>query len=402
MMKKSKYLIPVLLLLAACGAKETPVRDLEAERLYKISTLDTTTLRTIIDPDTVEGFDLLDNLTAQAWILIDDKTGFVISEKKSRERMYIASLTKMMTCLLALEHGSDSDSVYITQSDYVSRDSRVKPDQGYLLRDLINEMMLVSDNDAAYAIARHIGGDTTAFYNKMNEKAAYLGMTATHYDNPNGLPNDSNYSSAYDQLRLVRYSMEDSVFAQVVGSREARVPLLDGRHMDCINTNRLLFTYDGCIGVKTGFTDEAGRCLVSAASQNGVTLICVTLNDRDDWNDHIALYDYGFSNISAYSPKKINLKIPCVGGVSDIVNAVCGNAEPILLGADESKRVKRKIVTESFLYAPVKKGGTVGSVEYYLDGRLLKSYKLTAENDIETEKVKTGFWQKIKELFNYG
>lgn len=301
MMKKSKYIIPVLLFLAACGAKETPVRDLEAERLYKISILDTTTLKTIIDPDTVEGFDLLNNLTAQAWILIDDKTGYVISEKKSRERMYIASLTKMMTCLLALEHGSDSDSVYITQSDYVSRDSRVKLDQGYLLRDLINEMMLVSDNDAAYAIARHIGGDTTAFCNKMNEKAAYLGMTATHYDNPNGLPNDSNYSSAYDQLRLVRYCMEDSVFAQVVGSREARVPLLDGRHMDCINTNRLLFTYDGCLGVKTGFTYQAGACLAVSAERDGVRLYVILLksqNMRLRFKEAAVLLDYGFRVMS--------------------------------------------------------------------------------------------------------
>ena len=301
MMKKSKYIIPVLLFLAACGAKETPVRDLEAERLYKISILDTTTLKTIIDPDTVEGFDLLNNLTAQAWILIDDKTGYVISEKKSRERMYIASLTKMMTSLLALEHGSDSDSVYITQSDYVSRDSRVKLDQGYLLRDLINEMMLVSDNDAAYAIARHIGGDTTAFCNKMNEKAAYLGMTATHYDNPNGLPNDSNYSSAYDQLRLVRYCMEDSVFAQVVGSREARVPLLDGRHMDCINTNRLLFTYDGCIGVKTGFTYQAGACLAASAERDGVRLYVILLksqNMRLRFKEAAVLLDYGFRVMS--------------------------------------------------------------------------------------------------------
>ena len=301
MMKKSKYIIPVLLFLAACGAKETPVRDLEAERLYKISILDTTTLKTIIDPDTVEGFDLLNNLTAQAWILVDDKTGYVISEKKSRERMYIASLTKMMTCLLALEHGSDSDSVYITQSDYVSRDSRVKLDQGYLLRDLINEMMLVSDNDAAYAIARHIGGDTTAFCNKMNEKAAYLGMTATHYDNPNGLPNDSNYSSAYDQLRLVRYCMEDSVFAQVVGSREARVPLLDGRHMDCINTNRLLFTYDGCLGVKTGFTYQAGACLAASAERDGVRLYVILLksqNMRLRFKEAAVLLDYGFRVMS--------------------------------------------------------------------------------------------------------
>ena len=301
MMKKSKYIIPVLLFLAACGAKETPVRDLEAERLYKISILDTTTLKTIIDPDTVEGFDLLNNLTAQAWILIDDKTGYVISEKKSRERMYIASLTKMMTSLLALEHGSDSDSVYSTQSDYVSRDSRVKLDQGYLLRDLINEMMLVSDNDAAYAIARHIGGDTTAFCNKMNEKAAYLGMTATHYDNPNGLPNDSNYSSAYDQLRLVRYCMEDSVFAQVVGSREARVPLLDGRHMDCINTNRLLFTYDGCIGVKTGFTYQAGACLAASAERDGVRLYVILLKSKNmslRFKEAAVLLDYGFRVMS--------------------------------------------------------------------------------------------------------
>jgi D-alanyl-D-alanine carboxypeptidase/D-alanyl-D-alanine carboxypeptidase (penicillin-binding protein 5/6) len=215
--------------------------------------------------------------------------------------MYIASLTKMMTCLLALEHGSDSDSVYITQSDYVSRDSRVKPDQGYLLRDLINEMMLVSDNDAAYAIARHIGGDTTAFYNKMNEKAAYLGMTATHYDNPNGLPNDSNYSSAYDQLRLVRYSMEDSVFAQVVGSREARVPLLDGRHMDCINTNRLLFTYDGCIGVKTGFTYQAGACLAASAERDGVRLYVILLKSKNmslRFKEAAVLLDYGFRVMS--------------------------------------------------------------------------------------------------------
>ena len=301
MMKKSKYIIPVLLFLAACGAKETPVRDLEAERLYKISILDTTTLRTIIDPDTVEGFDLMDNLTAQAWILIDDKTGYVISEKKSRERMYIASLTKMMTCLLALEHGSDSDSVYITQSDYVSRDSRVKLDQGYLLRDLINEMMLVSDNDAAYAIARHIGGDTTAFCNKMNEKAAYLGMTATHYDNPNGLPNDSNYSSAFDQLKLVRYCMEDSVFAHIVGSKEARVPLLDGRHMDCINTNRMLFTYDGCIGVKTGFTYQAGACLAASAERDGVRLYVILLksqNMRLRFKEAAVLLDYGFRVMS--------------------------------------------------------------------------------------------------------
>lgn len=294
-----------MLLLAACGAKETPaVRDLEAERLHKINTIDTTTLRTMIDPDTVEGFDLLDKLTAQAWVLVDDKSGLVISEKNADGRMYIASLTKMMTCLLALEQGRDSDSLYITESDYVSRDSRVKLDQGYLMRDLIDEMMLVSDNDAAFALARHIGGDITVFCNKMNEKAAYLGMTSTHYANPNGLPNDSNYSSAYDQLRLARYCMEDSVFARIVGSTEARVPLLDGRHMDCVNTNRLLFTYDGCIGIKTGFTYQAGACLAAAAERNGVRLYVIVLKSKNmklRFTEAAILLDYGFRVMSRFS-----------------------------------------------------------------------------------------------------
>ena len=301
-MKATKYIIPVLLLLAACGAKDTPaVRDLEAERLYKINTIDTTTLRTLLDPDTVEGFDLLDRLTAQAWVLVDDKSGLVVSEKNADGRMYIASLTKMMTCLLALEQGRDSDSLYITESDYMSRDSRVKLDQGYLMRDLIDEMMLVSDNDAAYALARQIGGDNTLFCNKMNEKASYLGMTSTHYANPNGLPNDSNYSSAYDQLRLARYCMEDSVFARIVGSTEVRVPLLDGRHMDCVNTNRLLFTYDGCIGIKTGFTYQAGACLAAAAERNGVRLYVIVLKSKNmklRFTEAAILLDYGFRVMS--------------------------------------------------------------------------------------------------------
>ena len=301
-MKATKYIIPVLLLLAACGAKDTPaVRDLEAERLYKINTIDTTTLRTLLDPDTVEGFDLLDRLTAQAWVLVDDKSGLVVSEKNADGRMYIASLTKMMPCLLALEQGRDSDSLYITESDYMSRDSRVKLDQGYLMRDLIDEMMLVSDNDAAYALARQIGGDTTLFCNKMNEKASYLGMTSTHYANPNGLPNDSNYSSAYDQLRLARYCMEDSVFARIVGSTEVRVPLLDGRHMDCVNTNRLLFTYDGCIGIKTGFTYQAGACLAAAAERNGVRLYVIVLKSKNmklRFTEAAILLDYGFRVMS--------------------------------------------------------------------------------------------------------
>ena len=118
--------------------------------------------------------------------------------------------------------------------------------------------MLVSDNNAAYALARHIGGDTLAFYAMMNDKAQYLGMDSTHFANPNGMPADSNYSSASDLVRLSRYCLSDSVFSEIVSTAEADIPLLDGRHLPCYNTNLLLTSYEGCIGIKTGYTRLSG------------------------------------------------------------------------------------------------------------------------------------------------
>ena len=297
MIKKNFVLIFALLLLVACGAKDVPQRDAEAERLHRINMVDTTTIRAKIVPDSIEGHELLEGITAEAWVLLEDSTGYVISEKNASERMYMASLTKMMTGLLALEHGHGDDSLYVTEDDYVARDSRVKLGQGYQMRDLIVEMMMASDNDAAYTLARHIAGDTIAFCAMMNERAAYLGMNGTHYATPNGLPNDSNYTTAYDQLLLARYCMADTTFVQIVSTKEAKIPLLDGRHLDILNTNQLLFTYDGCIGIKTGFTYQAGACLAAAATRDGVTLYVVLLKSRNmklRFKEAAILLDYGF------------------------------------------------------------------------------------------------------------
>lgn len=301
-MNRRNFLLPCVLMLLAsfvgCRRGEDIALTPEQQRLQKIAMVDDSTLQATLRLDSIEGYGLLKDISAEAWMLIDDSTGLVISQKNATRRLCMASITKMMTCLLALEKGNPDDTLQITQDVYIARDSRVRLGDSYRLEDLIREMMMVSDNDAAYAIARHVGGDTLAFCDMMNQKAIYLGMDSTHFDNPNGVPNIHNYSCARDLVRLSRYAMGDSIFAQIVGEAERDIPLTDGRHMPCLNTNQLLTSYEGCIGIKTGFTRQAGNCLASAATRNGTTLYLVLLNSRSTssrFKESALLLDYGFN-----------------------------------------------------------------------------------------------------------
>ena len=300
-------LIMLLMVVVACqmGDKTGSRVALTPEqlRLEKINTIDSFSLRTVLNPDSMDGWEQLSTLSADAWMLIDDSTGYIISQKYANEPRFMASLTKMMTCLLALENGNMTDTVHITEDVFICKDSRVRLGEGYLLGDLLYEMMLQSDNDAAYAIAKHIAGDTLNFCDMMNEKATYLGMTNTHFVNPNGMPAPDNFSTANDLIRLARYAMRDSMFAEIVGTTEKSVPLIDGRHMDCRNTNALLFSYEGCFGIKTGYTRQAGNCLASAATRDGTTLYLVLLHSRSmrsRFTESAILLDYGFRVMQTY------------------------------------------------------------------------------------------------------
>ena len=292
----------ILLLLSCLACENGDTLTHEELRLQKIALMDTA-LSSYVRLDSIEGYDLLAGLTAEAWMLVDDSTGFIISQKNADNKRFIASITKMMTCLLAVENGNLSDTVCVTADDCLTRDAWVKAGDTYLLGDLIREMMLVSDNNAAYAIARHIGGDTLTFYDMMNAKALYLGMDSTHFASPNGMPNDSNYSSASDLVRLSRYCLSDTTFSEIVSTAEADLPLLDGRHMPCYNTNQLLTTYEGCIGIKTGFTRQAGNCLASAATRDSTTLCLVLLGSRSRssrFRESTILLDYGFNAMKTF------------------------------------------------------------------------------------------------------
>ena len=293
----SRFIALLLMTLVAscsfCMGPEGEVRSEEEIRLERACHIDSTTLLL----DSVWYRDSLGKLSAEAWILVEDSTGFLLSAKNDNKRMFMASLTKMMTCLLALENGNMGDTVVITQDVFLTKDSRVRPGDSYLLANLIREMMLQSDNNAATALAKHIAGSTESFCEMMNAKAAYLGMDSTHFANANGMPNDSNYSSARDLVVLSRYCMADSVFASIAGTPFMDIPLADGRHLPCENTNLLLQQYEGCIGVKTGYTRQAGSCLASAAERNGTRLFLILLNSRSRssrFTESAALLDYGF------------------------------------------------------------------------------------------------------------
>ena len=291
-------------LLASCSSQDNEkILSPEELRLERATRIDSVAISSVLQPDSIAEQELLNSITAEAWILVEDSMGLLLSEKNADERLFPASLTKMMTCLLALEHGNMADTLEITEDVFVTRDSRVRPGDRYEVGILLNEMMLQSDNVAAVALAKHLSPDTLSFTDMMNSKAAYLHMDSTHFANPNGMPNDSNYSTARDLLTLTRYCMYDSAFAQIVSTPFMDVPLIDKRHFPCTNTNLLLTDYEGCIGVKTGYTRQAGACLASAATRNGVTLYLVMLKSKtraSRFTESALLLDYGFRQVAAY------------------------------------------------------------------------------------------------------
>lgn len=223
---------------------------------------------------------------------MDADTGAVLYEKDADAQSLIASTTKIMTGCLICETCDLNEQITVPNEAVGIEGSSVylKAGETLCVRDLLYGMLLQSGNDAATALALHCSGSVEAFAEQMNAKARELGLTNTHFANPHGLDDEENYGSARDLAKLTAYALKNPDFAQIVSTKTYRA---DDRCF--VNHNKLLWRCEGAIGVKTGYTKAAGRILVSAASRNGRTLICVTVSAPDDWNDHCNLYDYGFS-----------------------------------------------------------------------------------------------------------
>ncbi|SEA59849.1 D-alanyl-D-alanine carboxypeptidase [Thalassobacillus cyri] len=236
------------------------------------------------------------SVSARNAVLMDMQSGRVLYEKAAYEEELIASTTKIMTALLAVESGKLDEEVNASNNAVYTEGSSIylKEGEKMTLKDLVYGLMLRSGNDAAMAIAEHLGGSEEGFAYMMNEKAAWLGMNNSHFDNPHGLDSETHYSSAYDLALLMRNAMQNDVFREVTSAERY---LSDNRDYYWFNKNKLLTKYyDYCIGGKTGFTKAAGRTLVSAAKKGDMELIAVTLNAGDDWNDHQQMYEWGFEN----------------------------------------------------------------------------------------------------------
>lgn len=331
------------------------------------------------------------DISAKAAVLIEAKSGRVIWGKNENTRLPMASTTKIMTTVIALESG-DLDSEFTVDTDAVHTEgSSMGLREGDIvsLRDLCIGMLLPSGNDAANSTAVRIGGDIPTFAGMMNAKAAELGLSDTHFVTPSGLHDPDHYSTAYDMSVLAAYALKNPDFAAICSEQTIKLSFGNPPYDRWLtNTNKLLAQYEGCIGVKTGFTDEAGRCLVSAAERNGVTLICVTLNAPDDWNDHAKLYDHGFAvtSIGEYT-ENIEYSPALAGGIADSVRLIPERVPTYAIIEGQTSDISHKIIAPPMLYAPLKAGRACGEVIIYDGGREIDRIPLvTAESAASADR----------------
>ena len=264
-------------------------------------------------------------------------------------------------------------------------------------------MLLASGNDAANAAAIYLDGSLESFVDKMNQRAQEIGMENTHFVTPSGLDGESedglgHYSTAYDMALLAREALKNQRFRELCSSSEYAVELLEPiKRVSYTNHNKLLAQYSGCVGVKTGVTKQAGRCLVSAAEKEGMLLIAVTLHAPDDWNDHTLLLDYGFSQVEAFhlAAGDVNGVVPVVGSEKESVGFTGADGPAIALRRDDVKRIVRKVCIPAFLYAPVDLDDKIGEVRWYLDGELLGSVPITTSESIPAQSKEPGFWARL-------
>ncbi len=338
-----------------------------------------------------------EEISAVSAIVIEAQTGTVLYEKNADERRAMASTTKIMTALLTIEAGDpdreftvdplairvEGTSMGLREGDRVSR------------RDLLYGILLPSGNDAANAAAVSVAGSIPAFVERMNERAQQLGLSDTHFVTPSGLDADGHYTTARDLAKLAAFAMRDELFREIVSCTSADVEFGNPPYKRTLyNSNKMLRRYSGATGVKTGFTDNARRCLVSAAERDGVTLVAVTLNAPDDWNDHTKMLDYGFTQVRAYP-----LGVECservaVAGTGQSVGVYAHGAS-LALTPEQHGKLTRRVMLPQFVYGTVEKGDRLGEIQFLLDGDIVLECPLFADGTVTVQEENPGFLRQL-------
>lgn len=338
------------------------------------------------------------SVSAEAYVLFCANNSQVILESNSHKRLGVASTTKIMTSLLTLERAETEDTIVEFKSEMMAEGSSMYLKEGDKLRlsSLAAGMMTVSGNDAANAAALTLSESYESFSLLMNRRAREIGMADTNFVTPSGLPDDDHFSTAYDMALLMQEAMNNESFRELTALKSVEVEFISppGHSVTYSNHNRLLSSYPYCIGGKTGYAKSTGRCLVTCSEKDGLRLICVTLNAPDDWNDHKALYDYGFSRYSALTPAlEDDLKIKVAGGESPFVLASLVDYGTLVVPTEDKEKIVGMVYTVPFTFAPVNKGDIVGKFVYYLDDEILFQTHIVAESSVSG--VQINFFKRL-------
>lgn len=338
-------------------------------------------------------------ISAHSAILICADTGDVIFEKNPDERMHIASITKIMTAILVIENCADLDRSVKIEPEYCNIEGSsmyLEAGKSYTVRDLLLGMMLASGNDAAAALACFVSGSTEKFAELMNEKASELGMESSSFKNPHGLDEEGHYSTARDMALLMSYCMKNADFREISACKSA-----DIGELTFINHNKLLWNCEGCIGGKTGYTETAGRTLVSCAKRGEMTLVCVTLGAPDDWNDHRKLYDDGFRNYkeTSFLHDDFSFDIPIISGEKDKCAIAPENDIHVFTEADAM--VIARFELPRMVFAGALEGEKAGVIKVFVNGELAEEENLVYTDDADKDKSQSiSLWERISRLIS--
>jgi D-alanyl-D-alanine carboxypeptidase (penicillin-binding protein 5/6) len=326
---------------------------------------------------------------AASAILLEAGTGKVLYAKDAYKKLPMASTTKVMTAILALERCALSDMVTVTEEAYGTEGSSIylELEEKLSVEDLLYGLMLNSGNDAAVALAVHMAGNVEAFADLMNAKAKEIGAHNTHFVTPHGLPNDDHYTTAYDLALISAYALKDEGFRTVVGTTYHRTTT-GNLQRTFKNKNKLLWQYEGGNGVKTGYTKTAGKCLSFAAQRDGMQVVGVVLNCPDMFNAAMSILDYGFSH---YEMKRVVAegdviaRARVVGGQKNVLELVINEDIMVPVEKGSSPILRSRIAIDEGIRAPIHAGDKLGILELYDERgeKLLGVWPLVAKNDVE-------------------
>lgn len=332
-------------------------------------------------------------ISAACAAVTDANSGRVLYEFNGGTRVGMASTTKIMTALCAIENSDLNSTVTVSQNASDVEGSSVYLEKGEKMKlsDLLYGVMLASGNDAATAVAEHVSGSADKFVKLMNDTALDIGAYDTHFTNPHGLSSDEHRTTALDLAKITAHALENPVFAEIAATKTKNIPW-EGRNYSrkLVNHNKFLSMYDGCIGVKTGFTKATGRCLVTAVEKDGMKLICVTLNAPDDWNDHHTLYDRAFNEFKPYTIKHSGDAMGFVEvsrGEVRQTELLCPEDITIPLKQGEENSLTVRSEPYEGVEAPVSAGDILGKITVSIDDKPCGEFPLCAKDSVALKRI---------------